>query len=347
MTTIIADATVAAFKSGRKTHTNSKGWIAGNAVCCIHNGETQDKRGRGGVIIGADGNVSWHCFNCCFKASYTPGYPLSHRFKRLMRWLNIDDSEIFRLTIEAQREQQRQELLGLVKIELPREELVVSFKKEPLPENAITFSGMLTFYVLKDDNSYPADYIHTVEYMSDRQVDMQKYDLYWSPVTQHKMNKRAIIPFTWKNEIIGYTARAINDQIIPKYIQHVDAGYVFNVDKQEKDWRFVLVCEGVIDAISVDGVAVLKAEVTEQQIDIIENLYRDIVVVPDFNKAGQKLIDVAINNGWSVAFPTWAETCEDINEAVVKYGKLFVLKDIVATIEHNPLKIQLLRNKYT
>jgi len=346
MTTTIADTTIAAWKSGRKTHTSSKGWIAGNACCCIHNGETIDKRGRGAVIANGDGGVSYHCFNCSFKTAYTPGYPLSYKFKKLLRWLNVDESDIFRLSIEAQREQQRQEMLGLVKIEVPKEEVKVNFKKFPLPEEAVTFYGMLEFHTLKDDTNYPMDYVHAVEYIADRKIDMQKYDFYWSPVTQHKMSKRAIIPFTWKNEVIGYTARAINDDIQPKYIQQIDAGYVYNIDKQQDDWKFVIICEGVLDAISVDGVAVLKSDISPQQIDIIESLNREIIVVPDWNKSGQHLIDIAIENGWSVSFPTWAETCEDINEAVIKYGKLFVLKDIIDNVEHNTLKIQLKRRGF-
>ena len=39
------------------------GWISFNAVCCIHNGETADTRGRGGITTNA-GTVSYHCFNC-------------------------------------------------------------------------------------------------------------------------------------------------------------------------------------------------------------------------------------------------------------------------------------------
>jgi hypothetical protein len=49
--------------------------------------------------------------------------------------------------------------------------------------------------------------------------------------------------------------------------------------------------------------------------------------------------------GWSASFHVWQETCKDINEAVVKYGKLFVLKSIIDSKETSRLKIELMRKK--
>jgi hypothetical protein len=41
----------------------------------------------------------------------------------------------------------------------------------------------------------------------------------------------------------------------------------------------------------------------------------------------------------------WQETCKDINEAVVKYGKLFVVKAILDARETSKLKIELKKKK--
>jgi hypothetical protein len=38
------------------------GWISFNAPCCVHNGETQDKKKRGGIMTSVDGTISYHCF---------------------------------------------------------------------------------------------------------------------------------------------------------------------------------------------------------------------------------------------------------------------------------------------
>jgi hypothetical protein len=341
---IITDAVLHAWQSGRKTKTNSKNWVSGNSVCCQHNGESIDKRGRGGLIIDND-NVSYSCFNCQYKASYKAGYHLNHKFKKLLKWLGLSETDIHRLSIEAMREKNRQELLGIIKVEEPKEELKVNFKPIPLPDESISFWSLLTFNELNDWKDTSKHFIDAVEYIDNRKIDMRKYDFYISEDAQYKINHRVIIPFTWKNEIIGYSARALNDSITPKYIQQVDSGYVFNIDKQEKDWQFVIVSEGIFDALAIDGVAVMKADITKQQIDIIEGLDREIIVVPDFDKTGSNLVNVAIENGWNVSFPVWGDKCKDISEAVAKYGKLFVLKSIIDSVEHSGLKIKL-RSRY-
>ena len=335
-----------AWQSGRKIRTSSKGWISGNACCCPHNGESLDKRGRGGVIANVDGGISYACFNCGFKTGYVPGYPLSYKFRKLLSWMGVEDLEVHRLSIEALREKERQEFLGLVKAPEVKEELKVNFKSYPLPDEAVTFLGLIEFYELKGNHEYPNGFVQSVEYVSKRRIDMQKYEFYWSSSNKHQMNKRVIVPFTWKDEVIGYSARTFVDGLLPKYHMQIDDGYVFNIDKQERDWKFVIVAEGVFDALAIDGVAVLKSDVTKQQIDIIENLDREIIVVPDWNKAGNKLIDTAMNNNWSVSFPVWSETCEDISQAVEKYGKLFTIKTIIDAVERSKLKIALKRKRY-
>ena len=84
---------------------------------------------------------------------------------------------------------------------------------------------------------------------------------------------------------------------------------------------------------------------SETQADIIDSLGREVIVVPDADKAGANLVKKAIEYGWSVSFPVWQETCKDVNEAVVKYGKLFVLKSILDSRESSRLKIELKRKK--
>ena len=71
MTNSIQTALMQALPNKRKQ--TPSGWLAVNAVCCHNRGETQDKRMRGGVKSTTEGSFQWHCFNCGFKANYTPG----------------------------------------------------------------------------------------------------------------------------------------------------------------------------------------------------------------------------------------------------------------------------------
>ena len=131
---------------------------------------------------------------------------------------------------------------------------------------------------------------------------------------------------------------------------------MFNLDNQKPDSKFVIVSEGPFDAMSIDGVAVSGAELSDTQIEVIDRLQREVIVVPDFDIkvdaqtgkrswTGQKLINRAIEAGWTVSFPLWHETTKDINDAVVKYGKLFVLKSILEGKETSKLKIELMKKK--
>ena len=97
--------------------------------------------------------------------------------------------------------------------------------------------------------------------------------------------------------------------------------------------------------MAVDGVAILGNDCSEVQADIIDSLGREVIVVPDNDRAGQHLVNQAIEFGWNVSFPVWHETCKDVNEAVLKYGKLFVLKAIVDGKETSRLKIELKKKK--
>jgi len=344
----VQDYTVSLLPSKRRR--SQSGWQSFNAVCCQHNGDSPDTRGRGGIMTNPNGSVAYHCFNCQFKTSYTPGRPLSFKFRKLLRWLGGDLNEIQRLVIEALR------IKDLIKPEeIEEEKESITFERRSLPLEAKSFWALAEFYKLADNNNLPANFVHAVNYVVDRKIDCNRYDFYWTPEVEHKLAHRVIVPFKYKNEIVGYTARAINDGIKPKYHSNHPADFVFNLDNQRPDNKFVIVCEGTFDAMSVDGVSVQSNEISEQQAELIEQLGKPVIFVPDFDKhtdkqgrevwPGYAAVEQAVEYGWSVSFPVWRETCKDINSAVQKYGKLFVLKAILDAQESNPLKIKLMKNK--
>ena len=338
----IANATINLWKSGRKIKTNSSsGWMSGNAVCCTHNGESADTRGRGGFITNSDGHISYSCFNCNFRASYVPGRHLTYKFRKLLSWLGADENTIKRLVIDAIRIRELVAPETLVEVE---EAEPINFRARPLPAEAQTFVGWESWYTLKDSDVHQ-EFHDAVLYTAARRIDLTRYDFYWTPEKQNNLNRRVIVPFTWRNKIIGYTARALYDGIKPKYYNSHEPGYVFNTDQQRSDAKFVIVVEGPFDAMAIDGVAILGNECSEQQADIIDGLAREVIVVPDADRAGAKLVDAAVEYGWSVSFPLWQRDCKDIGEAVERYGKLFVLKSILAARETNKLKIELHKRK--
>ena len=130
------------------------GWIAFNGPCCIHNGETQDKKKRGGIMNSADGTLSYHCFNCGFKTSYTPGRKISVKTKKWMSWLGIDDNTIKKLVIEAMRLEESDNVIEKKKF--------VSFIKKTLPKNAHKLDVWLEKYLKKDLTDKQHGYIDSL-----------------------------------------------------------------------------------------------------------------------------------------------------------------------------------------
>ena len=131
-----------------------------------------------------------------------------------------------------------------------------------------------------------------------------------------------------------------------KYYTDVQPGYVFNMDTQDWSRKFVIVTEGPFDAITISGVSILGSEVNDIQRELINGLNRRVIVVPDRDAPGEKLINQATEFGWSVAFPEWDNKVTDVADAVLKYGRLFTIQSILKSTESSKLKIDLKRKMY-
>jgi DNA primase len=90
----------------------------------------------------------------------------------------------------------------------------------------------------------------------------------------------------------------------------------------------------------------MSAEISASQHALISQLQREVVVLADRDDAGYRMIEQALEYGWSVAFPEWADGIKDANDAVRCYGKLYTLYSILSTKESNNLKIQLRARKW-
>jgi hypothetical protein len=312
--------TVANYLPAKRKHTPS-GWISFNAPCC------SDKRMRGGLIFNAGDAVSYHCFNCGFKASWQPGRTISTKMNKLMRLLNMPDDVISQLRLEALR--LNEDSTAEVRNIIPK------FDHRELPPESKLINDWL------DD--VPEKLIPVLEYIAQRKMYLDYYPFYWTP--KIGFSNRLIVPFYKDGACVGYTARAINDTK-PKYISEQQPGYVFNLDRQTPDRQFVIVCEGPFDAISIDGCALLGAEIKDSQNWLLRQLGREIILVPDRDHEGPRTVEQAVEHGWSVSMPDWPEGIKDVNDAVVKLGRLTVLWMIIEARESNSLKIQLRAKKW-
>ena len=306
---------VVSFLPSKRKQTAS-GWISFNAPCCIHRGDSQDKRQRGGIKPGTDGSWSYHCFNCGYTASFVLGRNLTFKARKLLEWLNVPTEEIERINLESLKHKSIEGLLG------ERQEIVnrlqnIEFEDKDLPAETQELNEFAKEYLQK--RCVPLDY----------------------PFLYKTMPRRGIvIPFTHNNQVVGHTTRFIDDRT-PKYIQDIQPRYVFGTDLQGADWQVAIVVEGVFDALSINGLAVLHAEINDAQVRLIRSLGRQIVVVPDQDEAGMKLVDRAVELGWSVSIPEWPADVKDVNDAVIRWGRLATLLTIMQARETSKIKIEL------
>jgi DNA primase len=181
-----------------------------------------------------------------------------------------------------------------------------------------------------------------IEYVLGRGMKLEWYNWMWSVSPGYK--DRVIIPFYNEKKIVGYTGRKIKEGK-PKYLTDAQPGYVFNLDKQLDDRQFVIVVEGQFDAIAVDGVAIMHNEPNEVQCARINSLNREVIVVPDRDKPGAKMLAAAIKNNWSASLPPWGNDIKDVADAMKKYGRLYVLVTILHYRVAGEIKINLLKKK--
>jgi len=319
---------IISFIPGKKKVSPS-GWLSFNAVCCHHRGDSQDKRGRGGLKTESDGSWVFHCFNCGFKANFTPGRPLSRNAKSLLQWLGIDELTIERINLESLRNKNIYDLIHHKEVSRWKPQ----FRTEILPDG---------LELLDNSDGRHKKY---VDYLVGRGVEYDRYPFMVSPEALGRERNKIVIPFTYDNQIVGYCNRYLDNRT-PKYLNHLQSGYVFGTDLQQSDWSYVILVEGVFDALAINGLSVLHNDISDKQADLIRGLDKQVIVVPDKDRAGQQLITRAIDLGWSVSFPDWDKDIKDANDAVKRYGKLATIISIIDSVETSKIKIQLKRKHH-
>jgi hypothetical protein len=294
---------------------SASGWISFNAPCCEHNGESPDRRSRGGIKT-SDAGWSYHCFNCGYTASFVLGRTLTFKARKLLSWMNVPQEEIERINLESLKHKSIEGLLG-ERQEISNRLQSIEFEERDLPADTQPLNEQAEEYLRK--RCVPPDY----------------------PFLYKTMPRPGIvIPFTHDNQVVGHTTRFLDDRT-PKYIQDIQPGYVFGTDLLHDNWTNVIVLEGVFDALSIGGLAVLHADVNDAQTRLIRSLDRKVIVVPDQDEPGMRLVDRAVELGWSVSMPEWPADVKDVNDAVIRWGKVATLITIMQAQETSKIKIEL------
>lgn len=245
-----------------------------------------------------------------------------------MLWLGVPDVDVQKLALEAIK--QRDELSTVDHV------LDFSLVTKALPDNTRTFTE------LAEEGCTDPEFVSVVEYVLSRNFGLDWYHWMWS--SENGYRDRVIIPYYHEGDVVGWSARKITDGN-PKYLASSQPSYVFNLDGQNSNRQFVILVEGPMDAIPVDGVAALSNELNETQIARINSLGCEVILVPDYDKPGTKLIDVAIEQDWSASLPDWGDDVKDVAKAVEKYGRVYTLATILKYREHGQIKLTMMKKR--
>jgi hypothetical protein len=284
-----------------------------------------------------------NCFNCGFSAGYTEGKELSKSFKFFLGQLNINEKFIEQIEFEIFK--QKNQILSIregddAKPEDKENKLKNLFRKwapMELPQDSLPVNEWLEAGL--DD----VEFLKVVNYAVSRKL-FNLDEFYWSPIKQHNLHQRLIIPYYYKGKTVGFTARLyyeVPDKSIPKYYQQCPPDFVYNLDHQQ-GWarKYAIATEGVLDAWVTDGISIL-GEIGQSKIDIVNRLQKQIIVCPDRDKKGWDLVEVAIENNWAVSFPKWDMNIKDAAKAVEKYGRLLTTHSIISSAVSGKDKIKL------
>lgn len=306
------------------------GWISFNAPCCHFRGESRDNRQRGGILIDQKGGFQYHCFNCNFNAGWSPGHILTKNTRQLFQWFGMNEIDIGQLNLFALKN----------KTDLPLQEKIKNYtlKEKTLPPETDSLTNWTN--TLTDQNE--KEILEIFKYLDQRGMELDWYPWHWSNSQGYK--DRLLIPFYHEKKLVGWTGRKITDGK-PKYLTDTQPGYVFNLDNQIYNRKYTILVEGPLDAIAIDGVAILHNDPNDTQCSRINALGKEIIVVPDRDKPGAKMIDAALEHNWSVSMPPWGSNIKDVADAVKNYGRIYTLFTILHYRETNKIKIQLMKKR--
>jgi hypothetical protein len=325
----LIESSVPTFKS------TPSGWKKANCPVCVHRGHRADRRSRFGLLV-KNSSLGMNCFNCGFSAKWQTGQELGHSLQEFFRAVGVDQTLIQALKFDAYVA--AHQIQGQQARAQPINKFLDTWQAQPLPSHSYSLQWWHTQGV--DD----PDFATVWQYAQSRcMFDLNQ--VYWSPQRENMINKRLIVPYHYQNQIVGWGGRlASHSTTGVKYYQQAPPHFVYGLDHQHKPRRqWTILTEGVLDAIVVDGVAVLHNRVSDQQAWLLNRLDTQIVVCPDRDPSGDQLVWDAVKHGWWVSFPRWEPNIKDANQAVQKYGRLFVVESILTHRTRDAAKIKVWR----
>lgn len=290
----------------------STGWWEVKCAVC------RDYKFRGGFKFDAgSGKCAYHCFNCGHLAVYNPtAGKFSQKMLTVLSSFGVDIEDAKSILFAAFTTEQVVELTEEQKILLPAKQLTLPEFFQPI------------------EKSDP-EYRYVVERGFD--IDTWKWHKCVGKKTKEtaKWYNRLIVPiYNHRGQCVFYQGRAITPDIrkrwessaVPKSSVIFNHAAIYNSTEP-----YLVVCEGVFDALSVNGVAIQGSEFTQYQLAELDKFRGTKVIVPNKDSRGYEMASQAIKYGFSLSYPDIG-TCTDLNEAYKRFGELYLSEQIASNI---------------
>lgn len=298
---------------------SAQGWFSIKCQLC------NDYKKRGAFRFVGDTTI-YNCFNCTSSASFDPSKHTSipQKMKAVLEGYQIPLSEFNEILFDLYKngnkpttEKEDQNSIKFKNIQLPPYFIKLD------PDSTDVWHKLACTYLEVERGIDPTSYDFM---MLDRSAeDVTKIDL-------QKWKGRLLIPYMRHGSLIFYQGRDLYDSGREKYMSPAEGrdtamfGYDQIYDYTEKP---LYIHEGFFDAfVFGNSVATFSNKLTDKQIEILNRCKRPKVVIPDRKGNGNVAAIQGLEQGWSVSLPDIGH-CKDINEAVMKYGKLYVTKSVM------------------
>lgn len=313
----------------RFTGPPQRGW---NSCYCEHCGDGSRTKGPRGGWLFQDGLAFYNCFNAGCEGSFDieRDHPLSKSMIDIMQSFGIPMREYKLLQLKLKKN-----ATGIKTAEQRRTQI----NKIEIPSH---------FYKLSDADADDDIAIAAKKFLLERRIDPTSYPFYLSTgvckngTPRDKelaklLRTRLIIPAFRGDDMIYYQGRDLGI-CGPTRLKYVSpdlprSGVIYGYNRLYENLKSPLfVTEGWFDSHLLNGVAVMENKLTSQQIELLSRSPRPKVIVPDRKGDSKRLAEDAIKAGFGVSIPNWGD-CKDVNEAVMKYGRLYVAKCVVDEIK--------------
>ena len=294
---------------------NNSGWHGIKCAVC------NDYKVRAAFKFESD-SVFYNCFNCGTKALYdAEDRKISDRMKAILIAFGVPESDI-------------QKCVSLTFFNEKKTAAPIESKPHlELPTKAVALPPLS--YLISTDSSPWCEVAR--EYLSGRGISPIDFPFY---VSDHeKWSGRVIIPYIFREKIVYWQARSMDQSIVPRYKNPTveKENLFFNMDEV---YRYtdepLIVSEGPLDARSIgkNGIAMLGSTLSEFRERELKKAAqrRKVIFLIDKNSNGYKLGQIVLKHEsleWYITcFP---DNVDDANHALQLYGRLWLINYVTTT----------------